>query len=323
MATTTRTQITKENTEFYDKTLLVRAVAYFVHTKWAQVRDIPKNGGTNRIRFRRYGNLSAATTALSEGITPAGSQLSITQLEADVLQYGDFVTITDRIDYESKDPVLMEAAEILGDQAGDTIDQLTRTVLNAGTNVQRVNDRATRVEVIAGDVIDVATVRKCVRTLKLANARRIMSQINASTGYNTDPLSAAYVGIMHPNVTFTAKGFTTGFTPIEKYAQQGSVMENEVGKIDEVRFVETTNAKVFTGEGASSIDVYSTIILAKDAYGISRISGESMKNIVKPLGSAGTGDPLDQRATSGWKATFVAIILNNDFMIRMESSAAS
>ena len=45
------------------------------------------------------------------------------------------------------------------------------------------------------------------------------------------------------------------------------------------------------------IDVYATIIFGSDAYGTTRISGEAMKNIVKPLGSAGTADPLDQRAT--------------------------
>ena len=72
----------------------------------------------------------AATTPLDEGITPAGSSLSVT----DRAQYGDFITITDKLDYQSQDPVLMEAAEILGDQMGDTLDQLTRDVLTAGSN---------------------------------------------------------------------------------------------------------------------------------------------------------------------------------------------
>jgi N4-gp56 family major capsid protein len=100
-------------------------------------------------------------------------------------------------------------------------------------------------------------------------------------------------------------------------------MEGEVGKFDEIRFIETPNAKVFTGAGASSIDIYSTLVFGMDAYGTTRISGEAMKNIVKPLGSAGSADPLDQRATSGWKATFVAKILNDAFITRIEHAVSA
>lgn len=97
-------------------------------------------------------------------------------------------------------------------------------------------------------------------------------------------------------------------------------MPGEIGKMREVRFIETTNAKIFANAGTGSINLYCTIILGANAYGITRISGEAVKNIIKPLGSAGTADPLNQRATSGWKATFVAKILNNAFMTRIVSA---
>jgi len=322
MAETTRTEITKENTEFYDRVLLYRAVAFFVHTKWAQVRDIPRNGGTNVIKFRRYGNLTAATTALTEGQTPTGSQLSITDVSATVAQYGDYITITDRIDYESKDPVLTEAAEILGDQMGDTLDQLTRDVLAAGTVVQYGGNATSRVTVDSTDLIDATEVKIAVRTLKNAKARKVTRMINASTGIATEPVNAAYIGIVHPNTTYDLKD-ETGWVPVEKYASTMQVMEGEVGKLDEVRFVESTNCKVFSGAGASSIDVYATLIVGADAYGITRISGEAVRNIIKPLGSAGTADPLEQRATSGWKVTFVAKILNDAFMVRIEHAVSA
>lgn len=321
MANTTRSQISRENTEFYDRTLLYRAVAYFVHTKFGQVRDIPRNGGTNRVKFRRYGNLTAATTALTEGITPAGSSLSVTDITADVAQYGDYITITDVVDYESKDPVLIEAAEILGDQMGDTLDQLTRDVLAAGTVVTYVG-QVSRGAITTSNLITATEVRKAVRTLKNAKARRITRMINSSTGIATEPVAASYIGICHPSTTYDLQD-ETGWVPVEKYASTTAVMENEVGKLHEVRFIETTNAKVFTGAGASSIDVYATLILGMDAYGLTRIAGEAVRNIVKPLGSAGTADPLDQRATSGWKATFVAKILNDNFMVRLEHAVSS
>jgi N4-gp56 family major capsid protein len=326
MPNTTRTQIPKEVDAFYNRTLLERAIPLFVHTKWAQIRDIPRNAGTNVVRFRRYGNLSAATTPLTEGVTPVGSQLSQTTITATVAQYGDYITITDVLDYESADSTLMETAELLGDQAADTLDQLTRDIINAGTNVQYANSSGSREAITTTHLITSASggaeIRMAIRTLKGNNTRKITSMINPSTGYNTTPVNSCFIGIVHPDTTYSLDT-ETAWTPVEKYSSQVGVMEGEVGKFKEVRFVETTNAKIFAGLGLNGADVYSTLIFGRDAYGVTRISSEALRNIIKPLGSAGTADPLEQRATSGWKATFVAKILNDDFMVRIEHAVAA
>jgi len=323
MGNTTRAQIPAEVNVFYDKTLLMRAVPLFIHARWAQVRDIPRKAGTATIKFRRYGNLSAATTALSEGVTPTGSSLSVTDITATVAQYGDFVTITDVLDYESEDPILMETAEILGDQMGDTIDQITRDILAAGTSAFFAGSGSTQTShVNTGDVITDVLIKKAVRLLKNNKAKKISRMINADTGINTTPINACFIGLVHPNTTYDLKG-VTGWVPVEKYASTKTIMDGEVGAVDEVRFVESPNAKVLTGQGESSNDVYATIIFGAEAYGTTRVSGEAVKNIVKPLGSAGTDDPLDQRATSGWKITFVAKILNNDFITRIEHAVSA
>lgn len=319
MPNTTRSEITPEYQAFYDRNLLDRAVALFVHTMFAQIRDIPRNFGSSTIKFRRYSNLVAATTPLTEGITPSGSQLSVTDIPAVVQQYGDFVTLTDVIDYESVDPVYMEAGEVLGDQAGDTLDQLTRDILNAGTSVTYGGNATATSEVATGDPITNTLVNAAVLTLKNNNAKRMKRMVDPSTGYNTNPLDSAYVAIVHTNLSATIKGFT-GFVKIESYASKADIMPGEFGYFNNVRFIETTNGKIFSGEGAAAIDVYSVLILAENAYGTTRISGEAMKNIIKPIGSAGTADPLNQRATTGWKATFVAKILNNDYLHRIEVS---
>lgn len=321
MANTTRTQIPREVNNFYDRTLLMRAVPLYVHGRFAQTRNIPRNGGTNTIKFRRYSNLAAATTALTEGTTPAGSQLATTEVTAVIAQYGDFITVTDVVDYESADRVLMETAELLGDQAGNTLDQITRDVLAAGTNVQYASTATSRVTVAAAMKITADEVKEAVRTLKNNNTMRVTAMINPTTGIATEPVDSAFVGIVHPDTTYDLQDLT-GFVPVEKYASNATVMEGEVGKIKEVRFVETTNAKVFTGAGASSIDVYATLIMGMNAYATTAINGESLRNIVKPLGSAGSADPLDQRATSGWKATHVAKILNDDFIVRVEHAVS-
>lgn len=317
MSTTTSTQV-PAGQGFYDKTLLVRAVSNFVHTRWAQQRDIPANMGET-IKFRRYGNLSAATTALTEGVTPAGSQLSVTDITATPLQYGDYVTMSDYVDFTTLDPLLTETAEILGDQAGDTLDQLCRDVMVAGSTVQYASTATARNEITAAMTLTVAEVREAVRTLEVNKAKMIMEQIDAENAFNTVPIGKAFVGIIHPRTLFDLKG-ETGFVPVVKYPSQANVMEDEKGAVDDVRFVSTPNAKVFSGAGLSSADVYATMILARDAYGISRISGHALENIIKPLGAG--EDPLNQRATSGWKATFVAKRLNESFMVRIEHGAS-
>lgn len=322
MPNTTRQQIPQEVSNYYDRTLLLRVVPRFIHMRWAQMRDIPRNGGTNTIKFRRYSNLSAATTPLNEGITPAGSQLSVTDITATISQYGDYIIGTDVVEFETEDAILTETANILGDQASDTLDLLTRDVLAAGTNVFYGGNATARANVDSADLIDAVVLKKVVRLMKNNKSRKMMEMLEPTTGIGTTPINSSYIALVHPNTTFDLFS-VTGFIPVEKYASQKNVMDGEVGATNELRFVESTNCKVFTGAGAAGIDVYATIVLADQAYGCTRITGESLQNIVKPLGSGGSSDPLNQRWTSGWKTTFVAKILNDAFICRIEHAVSA
>jgi N4-gp56 family major capsid protein len=234
----------------------------------------------------------------------------------------DYVTLTDVVNYESEDAVLTEAAQVLGEQAALTLDNLARDTVVAGTTVQYADNRANRYLIIASSLITANEIREAVVTLANNNAKKITRIVNPSTGFNTTPINAAYVGIVTPNTVYTLKGLT-GWVPVAAYPNQGDVMDGEVGSIDDVRFIQTSEGKKWTAAQASAaVAVHATLILGQNAYGITRISGEAMKNIVKPLGSSGTSDPLDQRTTSGWKATFVAKILDDNAMLRLEHSVA-
>ena len=317
MANTTTTQVAQAVNYFYNRTMLKAARPLLLHLKWAQVKDLPRNQGTS-IRFRRYTLLSAATTALNEGVTPSGSQLSVANVEATVAQYGDFITLTDVLQFSTLDPILTETADVLGQQAGNTLDQLCRNVMVTGTTIQYASTAASRAGVLASMKLNRNEIREAVRTLQGNNARKLTRMVNPSTGFNTSPINAAYIGIISHNTLFDLKD-ENGWVPVEEYASQNGVMDGEVGKLDDVRFVMTTNAYTVS----STVTVHGTMILGADYYGISRISGEAMKNIIKPLGSAGTADPLDQRSTSGWKATFVAKILNENYAVRIEHAVSS
>lgn len=317
---TDRTTIPAEVDAIYQRTLLLRVVSNFEYTKWAQIRDIQKGAGTNQVRFRRYGNLTAATTALTEGVTPPGSNLSVSTVEASTSQYGDYVTFSDKVTMETQDPLLTETSEIQGDQASDTFDQLTRDVLAAGTSIFYANGVANRASVAAN--VALADYRKIARALRKNKARKLSKMVTGTDQVGTTPIRAAYIAIISPDTHYDLKGLA-GFVPVHTYPSTTKPLENEVGSLDEFRFIETPNGKVFSGAGSGGVDVHADVILGEQAYGISRISGEALKFIYKPLGSAGTGDPLDQRQTAGWKATFVAYRLNESFMYRYEHAVTA
>lgn len=317
MSLTGKSQIANINS-YYTGVTIARALPLLIHLNWAQLRNIPQ-GNSDVIKFRKYNSLAVATTPLTEGVTPAGSALSVTDLTATVQQYGDFLTLTDKLKMETEDPVETEAADILGEQAALTLDTLCRDILHAGTTIQYASTATQRTDITAAMKISVSEIKEAVRTLKNNKAKKITQMVGAQNGYETRPVDACYIGIVHPNTSYDLKA-DTAWVPIEKYqgALKGGPLPGEIGKLDEVRFIETTEAKVFTAGGASSADVYSTLILGQDAYGVTRINGHALEVIRKQLGDGGTNDPLNQRATMGWKATFVAKILQQAFMLRLE-----
>ena len=306
---------------YYDRLLLEREKPYLVFPNFGQVRNIPV-GNTGVIKFRKYGALTANITPLTEGETPAGTNPSVVDITATALWYGDYITYTDKVTIESPDPVLTELTEVLGEQAGLSIDTLARNVLVLGTNVVYADATAPKAnaqtsDVSATDVLEKVIIDTAVSTLRSANAKYITNFVSPDAGYLTTPVGPCFIGIVHPNSVTNLKGIT-GFMSVEQYANKGDVMPNEVGKYDRVRFIESTQAPVNEDDGNGSIDVYCTLIFGKDAYGVTSIQGNAMKTIVKALGSEGSGDPLNQRGSIGWKANFITKILNQSWMIRIE-----
>ena len=315
MATTTTTQIPAGVQAFYDRNLLERAVPSLVHDGFGQTRTIPK-GSSKSIKFRKYSALPVASTPLTEGVTPSGSQLSVSDITATVAQYGDFVTLSDMVSMTVEDLIVTEATEVLGEQAGLTLDTVYRDIINAGTSVHYANSVAGRASVaLAPSASDLDAV---IKTLKGQNAKKFTQLIQGSAKINTYPIRPAYMAITHTDKVSDLDKLA-GWKGVEEYASQGQVDMNEAGAYKNIRFLETTNAKVFVGAGSGGVDVYSTLVLGKDAYGVVGLKGNrNIETIVKPLGSG--DDPLNQRSTVGWKAVATAKILNDAFMVRYETA---
>jgi N4-gp56 family major capsid protein len=314
-------QVTFAVNDYYDRLLLERAVPSFIQNRFAEIRDIPQ-GNTNIIKFRRYTNLVAATTPLVQGVTPAGSQLSITDLTATVQQYGDYVTLTDFLEMTTLDPVLNETANLQADQVGDTLDQLTRDVLAAGTNIFYASTATSNGTITDLMKFTITEAKSVVKLLKEQQAQRFTAMIDPTTGVATQGIMPSYIAFVHPDTTFDLKA-DSNFKQISTYPRPEQIMPDEVGAIDEIRCIESTNCKTVPGAGAAGVTVYYTMVLGRRSYAITRISGEALHMIIKPLGTAGTADPLDQRSTIGWKATHIAVRLNENWMIRLVHGTSS
>lgn len=306
MAIETTATLTAAIKPFYDRGLLERATPALVHSQWGQERIIPMNVGKS-IEFRKYNSLAAATSALTEGTVPSETALTTSTVTATLAQYGAYIKGSDLLLWTTFDPILAEYSEILGEQAGDTIDQIVRDVLAAGTSVRYMGTKVCRGQVGSGDIISATEVRKLYRELQRQNAR---------------PVSGRYYGMfVHPNTAYDLRSDST-FLNTQYYANErgdsNALFTNEINRWLGFVIVETSNAKWLSGAGLSAADVYLTITTGADAYGITKLSENTLQTYYQGLGSGGISDPLHQIWTFGWKTAFAAVILNQSWIVRLE-----
>ena len=304
--------LSPEMKTFYDMTLIDEASANLVHDQFGQKRPIPANGGKT-IEFRKFAPLAKAITPLTEGVTPDGKSLTVSTITATVSQYGDYITQSDVLELTSLDNTIIEATKLLGKQAGSTLDTVVRNALQAGTNVTycpKIGSDGSETAVTSRANLD-ATAQLTVDVVQ-----QVVAKLRAQ---NAPTIGGDYVAIIHPYVAYDLMR-DPEWIDAHKYAQPDNLYTGEIGKIAGVRFVQTTEAKIYTGSGCpSGLAVFASLFLGDGAYGVTEITGGGLQTIVKQKGSAGTADPLDQRSSVGWKAIKTAEILIPNYIVRVES----
>jgi len=283
MAVQTYSGLTAEQKTFYDRALLSRLTPKIVFLQHGQKKPIPRREGAT-INFRRFESLPVITTPLTEGQPPTGSNLTLTQITATVEGYGVYVVLSDLLDMAGIDPVATETVEAQGEQSAVSLDTIVRNVVAAGTNVLYAVGTA-RNQITSDAVLTSLLVRK---------ARKIMARNNVKPAAGND-----YLAFIHPDAAFDLMG-DSAWVNASHYAGSTQIFNGELGKLYGIRFIETTLAPIWAGEGSGGCDVYGSIIIGRDAYGIPDIAGSSKpETIIKPLGSAGTADPLNQQSSCG------------------------
>ena len=308
LQTTLLAGLSPEMKTFYDMTLIDEAQANLVHGQFAQKKPIPQGSGKT-IEFRKFASLPKATTPLTEGVTPDGKSLTVTAITATVAQYGDYITMSDVLELTTIDNVILEATKLLGRQAGLTLDTIVRNVMHSGTNVTycpKIGTNGAETEVTSRANLD----NTCQLTVKVV--QQVVAKLR---GQNAPTIGGKYVAIIHPYVAYDLMR-DPEWIDAHKYAKPENLYEGEIGEVAGVRFVQTTEAKIYEN------GVFGTLFLGDGAYGDTEITGGGLQTIVKQKGSAGTADPLDQRSSVGWKAIKTAELLIPNYLVRVESKSA-
>lgn len=288
-----------ENKEYYDKLLIDMAGPELVHDQFAQKRNIPAGNGT-RITFRRFIPLPKATQPLEEGKTPDGKKLAVTEIGAEVSQYGDYIVQSDMLELTSIDNTIVEATKILGRQAGLTLDTITRDAMHNTSNDWYV-PKSDGTEVDDDAELD----DTCILSVD-----QIMQISAFLQNCNAPKINGDYVCILHPYCAYDIMKDPAWQAP-HTYKDTTELYNGELGKIAGVRFVVSSEAKV------SANGVFYPLFMGEGAYGTTEITGGGLETIVKQKGSSGVADALNQRSSVGWKAIKTAEVLVHEYLVRV------
>lgn len=332
MTMTVYGDISRSGAAYVVATALNHAEPIEVLAKFGQITPMPKNK-SETVHWRRPIPFDVATTPLVEGVTPTAQQMQYDRVEVTLAEYGDLVQHTNKVEELAAEPsgnvALNEIAMLLGEQAAETKEMLTWGVLKAGTNVfYDTAAHTARTDVNA--VISVARLQAITRSLKANRAKKITSILEGSVRIGTKPVEAAYIAFAHTDLEYDIRQLS-GFTHVKDYGSMKPTCPEELGAVNDIRFILSPLLEPFLGGGANSTtmlntssvaDVYPVIIVAKDAYGIVPMAGkDAISPTILAAGTPSKSDPLGQRGYAGWRTWFAAKILNDAWMARLEVAA--
>ena len=314
----------------FNTLLLVRGTYALIHQVPVKKYSLARRSGKTMI-WRRYDALALAPTPLSEGLPPAGKSKTKTDVAATIQPYGDFIEDSDMVlDYQP-DAHSVENTELLGQQMGETFDSLYRDMWAGATNIVYANGTSTGT---VSQVIDRNDLDRAIRMLRVNKAKTFSPMVMAGQKIGTLPIMPSYWGMMDERLFFDVRHID-GFLLPSEYAQSTGIVAGEGGSDKNgIRFLVSPAGYFLPGATGVTIaatdvkntggyaDIYSLFLVGQEAAGGINVAGGNGGVIRKGLGSAGTGDPLDQRATIGWKKYDTRKILNQDFLVEIQTAVS-
>lgn len=305
---------------YYNGTFLANARPYLIYGQLGKKEALPKNKSMTK-EWHRWNKLNGLTQ-LDEAVIPEGQRLRETVLTGTIAQYGTYVTISDVLQMRSVDPVIQGATEELGAAASLSMEELTRTVLMANTNVLYgtvltaagavVGQATSKADMVTK--LNAAVGNHCELDTTLINLGQTILQTALAPFYSNQE----YVAVIHPMVTFDLRE-DPDWIDVHKYAAPNAIFNGEIGKLHGVRFVQSTVAPIISvtsGQNTSKLAL--TMIFGKDAFGVIDPEGGSMQTIMHDKHEI--GGPLDQFSTVGCKVETATKILYPERMITLVTS---
>jgi len=299
MATTTSTTLSADLQTYFAKKLLKQAESQTVLDKFAHKERIPANS-SKTISFTQYADLSVASTPLTEGTAPTDTALSSSAITATIDQLGAYVTLTDLAQLTVKHPVVQKTTELLGDQAAKTYDRVINSVIVAGTSVVYPGAISSRANITASSYLTFAEIKKAVALLR-NNGAQPFSDGN-------------FVLVVDASVEMDLMGDTTFANTVYRQEGKNELYKAAIATFMGVTVVRSNNIPTI----ASTATVHTSYLFGKDAFAVTDLQSIEMYK----EGPGGITDPLHQKMTMGWKVGFKSVILNNNFMTRLESASA-
>lgn len=298
--------------------------------KFAKTETLPKNRG-QMVKWRRFVPFEINTTALVEGVTPAPNMLQYEDLSSIVSQYGGWVPFTDVILDTHEDPNLQKITMGLGEQAAAIKEAIIWNELLGGTNVLYAGTATSRATVEAPISEDELVAAQ--RFLKANKARPLTRMLKASQNIATEPVAPGYIAFGHTNLEPDFRALPE-FVVREKYASGTLLSDYEIGKFQDIRVILSPQLDPFWGAGSAdtlgllsrdgaNVDVYPVVIVGADAFGVVPLRGMDSATVTVKNPTATYEDPLAQRGFASWKMWYVAVRLNEEWMVRIEAGASA
>jgi N4-gp56 family major capsid protein len=273
---------------YYQKKLLTTLQPRLQLYKLGKKTKQPQGLGV-RAKWLIYTKISSSTSALTEGTNPAEISFTTANITADVLQYGQFVKVSDLLETVAIDPVMENLVELLGKAGAETIEDLIVAELDAAMTIQRVNNRSADNSVLATDVV---VMKEFIRAM-----------VNMKAAFVGPHDLGAYMAVLHPSneydiLTETNQG---GWLDLNSYAKEGSQepINGEIGKCYGIRFA--TSDKMTAADNASSVNVKKNYLIGEECFGVVELGAKSVDLITKPSDSGGQANPLNMYGTVGYK----------------------
>ena len=260
-------------------------------------RELPKASGTT-IQFLRPTVLAAATTALTEGTDPSGASWATTKITAIPLQYGNYISFSDRLELEAYDSIVEQMHEILGYNAGLTLDTLARNALTGSIQKIQTNGSAET---------DINTV------VSGANFRYAATQLRKIAARPFD--DGAYHAIVGPGSAADLQADTAigAVLDVNKYVslpkEHEKLLNGMIGRYFGMDFQESPN--VYQGVGAATAVTYHNVVLAHQCFGQVDVDGMGVEKILVQPTPGLNGSALGLVGVIGFKFYAVFPILDS------------